>query len=134
LNNLNQFEFDIEFNLTAARYYSQGPPISAPAFPTSPARACRRWPPHAARPRRRSPTSSSALPATWPPSPPPPNRVVKRALPSPPHLFSLPPPSSSLLEQDRAPHPPCLMSTSVVDAVAIPPGNRSCRHRFNPSR
>jgi hypothetical protein len=35
LNNLNQFEFDFELNLTAARKCSRGTPVSAPSSPVS---------------------------------------------------------------------------------------------------
>jgi hypothetical protein len=120
LNNLNQFEFDFELNLTAALNCSQGPPVSAPASPVSrdhappPARTAsgRCQPPHAARPRPRSPT----------PSPAPPRRVAashcltpRFPLPSPSRCWRchhrltpfLSPPSSSLLERDQAPLAAC---------------------------
>jgi hypothetical protein len=94
-------------------------------------------PPCAARLQRRSPTPSPAPPrrlvASHRPTSPflyPPCRSLKRALPLSPRPFSLPPRPSPFLSE--TPHPPRLLSTSAV--VAIPPGNRSRRHRFNPSR
>jgi hypothetical protein len=97
LNDLNQFEFDFELNLTAARNCSQVPPISRCRPTMMPV-------PHAVP----SPSLPCGhLPPPDPPFlyPPPPRCVAKRAMSSLSRPFSLPPPSSSLLERDRAPIP-----------------------------
>jgi hypothetical protein len=148
LNNLNQFEFDFELNLTATRKCSRGMPVSAPASPvshdhaSSPTRVG--FGPVPAAPRCLTTTlvphavpSPSLLRGRHPPSAPPfplpsPTTPLKRRCHHRRAPF-LSPPSSSLLERDRAPQPPCLLSAPATGAIATPLRNRSRHHRFNPS-
>jgi hypothetical protein len=142
LNNLNQFEFDFELNLTATRKCSRGMPVSAPASPishdhaSSPTRVG--FSPVPAAPRR--PTT-----ALDPHAVPSPSLLRGRHPPSAPP-FPLPSPTAPLkrrFRHRRAPFlsPPVLVPSRARSSPPPPaplppvcPGHRRHRHPTEKSK